>query len=821
MDETTGDASVAAAPGLPARRLRRAADLSGLAFETTAELEPIEGLVGQHRALDALRLAAAMGRSGFNLFAIGRPEAGMRQAIHAVLNEAEPPLTPPSDWVYVNNFADARRPQAIALAPGEAPAFRDAMHELIEDLKAAIPAAFESEPYQNELGAINEAFQRQQSQAFEVLEAKAAERGIALLRTPIGFTMLPQRDGKVVPPEVFNTWPQRERDEVQAAAQSLEEDVERFVRQLPIWEKNRREAVRKLNRQIAERAVGHQILELIARFTGNPTIVAHLERVKSDLVDNIDIFAGGGVGPDGAMMPGGPFDRYEANVVVTQTDRGRAPVIEEPHPTLANLSGSIEHINVQGALVTNFRLIKAGALHRANGGFLLLDARNLLSEPFSWAALKRILRSRQIIIEDVAQLIGLGSTVSLEPDPIPLDIKVVLYGDRLLYYMLSALDPELSEHFKVLADFDDDLDRSPETEAILARLVAGLVKQEGLRPLGRGAVIAVIEHAARLAADSGKLSLLVDQLRDVLAEAEHWAKQAGVATIGAAEVERAIAERIRRAGRLRDRGQEAILKEIALIRTDGASVGEINGLSVIELGGFAFGQPTRISCQVRPGAGRLVDIEREVTLGGPIHSKGVLILSGFLGGRYALDTPMSLQASLVFEQSYAGVEGDSASSAELYALLSALAQAPLRQDLAVTGSVNQHGEIQAIGGVNEKIEGFFDLCAARGLTGSQGVLIPAANVQHLMLRPDVVEACAAGRFRVHAVSTIDEGLALMTGRPAGARGADGLYPEGSLNRQVEDRLHEFARIRRAFAGDEAHENDRGRPTLKAVAQPKD
>ncbi len=389
--------------------------------------------------------------------------------------------------------------------------------------------------------------------------------------------------------------------------------------------------------------------------------------------------------------------------------------------------------------------------------------------------------------------------MSLEPDPIPLNVKVILFGDRLLYFLLAALDPELAEHFKVLADFENDLARTPENEAILARLLATLAQRDGLNPLDREAVALVLEHAARSADHASKLSLVVEQLRDILIEADFFAREAKRSIISRADVDGALLARIRRAARLRDRTQETILEKVALIDTVGTHVGQINGLSVTELGGFSFGRPTRITCQVRPGSGKVVDIEREVELGGPLHSKGVLILSGFLAGRYALDTPMSLFASLVFEQSYGGVEGDSASSAELYALLSALADVPLRQDLAVTGSVNQHGEIQAIGGVNEKIEGFFDICEKRGLTGAQGVLIPQANVQHLMLRKDVIEACAAGHFAVYPIATINEGLALLTDIAAGERSADGVYPPDSVNRRIEDRLRAFASIRKNFA----------------------
>ncbi len=475
-----------------------------------------------------------------------------------------------------------------------------------------------------------------------------------------------------------------------------------------------------------------------------------------------------------------------------------APVVEELHPTLRNLVGRIEHVWHRGVLSTDFRRLKPGALHRANGGYLLLDARSLLSEPFSWAALKRALKTRCIRFESVDDILSLTSTVSLQPDPIPLSLKVVLIGERWLYWLLAAFDPDLAVHFKVLADFDDALDRAGPAEAGYAQLVAALAKDGGLQPLDAPAVARVIEHAARLAEDAHKLTLHVDRIRDLLAEADFWARDAGRGTTTRADVQRAIDEQIRRAGRLRERVQESMLRQIALIDTAGARVGQVNGLSVLMLGDIAFGRPTRITARVRQGAGKLVDIEREVELGGPIHSKGVLILGGFLAGRYALAAPMSLHASLVFEQSYGGVEGDSASLAETCALLSALAEAPLRQDLALTGSINQHGEVQAIGGVNEKIEGFFDLCAARGLSGTQGVLIPAANAQHLMLREDVLAACAEGRFSVSTVATVDDAVEALTGLAAGSRDAGGHFPADSINGRVEARLLAFAQARREF-----------------------
>jgi lon-related putative ATP-dependent protease len=789
---------------LAAEQLYRPTNLSSLSFATTEELQPIDGLVGQARALEAIRFGTQVGKAGFNLFVIGPNGARMQDAVKAVLAGEAPRGPGPSDWVYVHNFTDADKPIAIELPAGRARAFHDAMHKLIDDLKSALPAAFQSEDYQTRQSAIDESFQKRQGEAFSALRDKAAAKDIALLRTPLGFALAPVKDGKVVPPDEFTAWPEARRREVQDVIEALEKDLEHIVRQVPRWETQRRDETRQLNRETARYAVDQMIEDAKAAFNDIPRVVQHIETVRTDLVENVGMFVVKSEDEEngaGVFRTGSPFDRYEVNVLVTQDGDKPAPIVEELHPALSNLIGRIEYVPLQGALLTNFRLIKAGAIHRANGGYLLLDARSVLQEPFSWAALKRTLRRGVIAIEDVGRFLGLTSTVSLEPDPIPLDLKVILFGDRMLYFLLAALDPEMAEHFKVLADFENDLPRTSENEAMLARLLASLARREGLNALDRDAVALVLEHAARSAEHSSKLSLAVEQLREILIEADFCARAAKHSVITRADVDSALTARIRRAARLRDRTQEAILEKVALIDTTGAHVGQINGLSVTELGGFSFGRPTRITCRVRPGSGKVVDIEREVELGGPLHSKGVLILSGFLAGRYALDTPMSLFASLVFEQSYGGIEGDSASSAELYALLSALADVPLRQDLAVTGSVNQHGEIQAIGGVNEKIEGFFDICGKRGLTSTQGVLIPHANVQHLMLRNDVREACAAGRFAVYPIATLNEGIALLTGLSAGVRGADGTFPVDSINRRVEDRLRAFASIRKNFASE--------------------
>ncbi len=789
---------------LPVEALHKAADLSTLTFETTADLPPLEGETHQSRALEAVVFGTEIHRPGYNLFVIGPRETRMREVVARILTDTVHKETAPSDWIYVNNFTDPRKPTAIELPAGRAPKFHDAMHELVDDLKATLPSAFESEDYTTRRAAIDEKFTKAQADAFSGLRDKATEKGIAILRTPFGFTLAPEKDGSVVPPSEFAKWPDADQDETRRNMEILEKELDQIVRFVPRLEKDHREAIRQLNRETAETAVGHLIEEVKIRFLDLPVIIDRLETVRNDLLENVAIFVQ--KSDEGGEIPAPPlahtpFERYEVNVLVTHDPANlAAPLIEEYHPTLGNLMGRIEHVAHQGTLITNFRMIRAGALHRANGGFLLLDIRHLLTEPFSWAALKRSLQRGMIVIEDIGQLIGFATTSPLEPDPIPLDTKVILFGDRIVYFLLSELDPEVAHHFKVLADFEDDVERTPESEALHARIIASIVHRENLKPASRDAVALVIGRCARMAGNAERLSLLTEHVRDILIEADHWATRDGRPIIEAQDVQRAIDQKDRRSGRVRDRMQDSILKKFALISTTGAAVGQVNALSVLELAGFVFGQPSRITCRVRPGSGEVIDIEREVELGGATHSKGVLILSGYLAGRYALDTPMSLLASLVFEQSYVGIEGDSASTAELLALLSALSEAPLRQDLAVTGSVNQNGEIQAIGGVNEKIEGFFDICKARGLTGSQGVVIPKSNTRNLMLRQDVIDACRSGQFAIYAVENIDEALHLFTGLPAGQRQLDGEFPFGSVNHLVEERLRTFAEVRRIYAG---------------------
>jgi predicted ATP-dependent protease len=783
-------------------------DPAAFDFATTESLAPLETVPGQDRALGAIRMAAEIGHSDFNVFVLGRPGSGRHSAARQILDIAATARPAPRDWVYVNNFDAPHRPVAMSLPSGRAAELKHAMERLVDDLANDIPAIFESDDYQTRRRAIEESFSEAHEEAMTALAERARERGVAILRTPMGFGVAAMREGEVLTPDGYRELPEAEQAKIDADVAAIQSELEAILKEVPRQQKEQRRRVEELNSEMAKAGVDASIAEALAGFADLPEVARYIEAVRRDMIDNAELFL---IREDGARAGAFPvattkyyarpqFQRYTVNVMVSNDPGGGgAPVVEEDLPTLGNVIGRVEHASEMGTLVTNFTMIRPGALHRANGGYLLLDARQILMEPYAWDALKRCLRTGEVQVSSLAERMSLVSTVSLEPDPIQLDLRVVLVGDRLLYYLLSALDPEFPTLFKLQADFDDRMVRDAEGTALYARLAGTLAARHGLRPLKAGGVARLLLEGTRLADDAERLSLDLGKLSDILREADHWAGKRGASAVSAEDVETAIAEAERRAGRIRELGQEAIARGTVLIDTEGAHVGQINALSVVEIGGHRFGRPSRVTARVRVGAGKLVDIEREVELGGPLHSKGVMILSGYLAAHYAPELPMSLWASVVFEQSYGGVDGDSASAAECFALLSALAEVPIAQSWAVTGSINQFGDIQAIGGVNEKIEGYFDTCAARGLNGKQGVLIPEANVKHLALRPRVVEAVRDGRFRVVAIRGVDEGMALLTGREAGARGADGRYPEGSVNRLVEDRLAAFAETRRAFA----------------------
>lgn len=797
---------------LPAHQLYQPCDPEQFAFQTTADVEDLGEMIGQIRAMDAVRFGTGIRHEGYNIFAFGPSGLGKRGMVMQYLDKKAVGEHGPDDWCYVNNFAQSHKPRTLRLPPGRGTQLSAEMEQLVDYFRTAIPALFESDEYRYKIGVIQEEFSKRQEAAFNDLTSDAHKQEVVLLRTPGGFALAPTRYHEVIPPDEYDKLEEKEKKRIEEKIAALQERLEKILRRLPQWHKERSERIKQLNRDTILSAVEHAMNELRATFSDLPQVLSYLDIVQLDVIEHADDFRRqeetatvGGV----TFSTRENFNRYLANVLVTNGSHAGAPIISEDNPTYSNLVGRVEHVAQLGALVTDFTLIKPGALHRANGGYLLLDARKVLTQPFAWEGLKRALKTRQIYIESLGQMYSLVSTVSLEPEPIPLDAKIVLFGDRLFYYLLHEYDPEFRELFKVAADFEERIERNAETQLLYARLIATLVREEELIPFDRTAVARVIEHGARLVGDAERLSTHMGRIKDLLRESDYWAREAGRSAVQAPDVQRSIDTQIRRQDRLRDRLKEEILRDTVMISTDGAVTSQINGLSVIELGSFAFAQPTRITATTRLGVGELINIEREVKLSGAIHSKGVLILSSFLAARYARNQPMALSASLVFEQSYARVDGDSASLAELCVLLSNLADAPIKQSLAVTGSVNQLGQVQAIGAVNEKIEGFFDVCAARGLNGEHGVLIPAANVKHLMLRRDVMAAAEAGQFRIYAVEDVDQAIAILTGLPAGVASADG-YPDGSINHRVAARLAELTRLMESFALQPGSESKRGK-----------
>jgi lon-related putative ATP-dependent protease len=789
---------------LSASELYRHCDLTQLPFNTTEDLEDIQETIGQPRAVEAVRFGIGIQQNGYNIYAMGASGMGKRSLILRFFEEQAKQQPTPNDWCYVYNFDQPHRPNAISLPPGKGIEFQKDMERFVEDLRSSVSAAFESDDYRARRQVIEQEAQESQEKSLEQLQQQAQAQNIAMVRTPNGLVFAPMRDGEVLSPEEFRNLPQDAREKMEANLESFQKELQKILQQVPAIQRQIRDHIQELNQEVTRYAVGGLITELKEKFTEIPELLQFLDTVHKDVVENARNFISddssenlpdslaAAVAARSQMQQEAFLHRYQVNLVVDHHASEGAPVVYEDNPTLQNVIGRVEHMAQMGALFTDFTLIKSGALHAANEGYLVLDARKVLQQPYTWEAMKRSLQSRQIRVESVEQMLSLISTVSLEPEPIPLNVKIALLGDRELYYLLSSMDPDFNELFKVLADFDEQMDRSDDNQIRYARVIARMVRENQLLPFNRQAVARVIEHSARLVEDSQKLYTGFREIANLLREASYWAQQNGSTLVNAQDVQKAIDMQIYRADRLRERIQETILRGIYLIDTQGAKVGQVNGLSVIQLGGFSFGRPSRITASLRLGKGDLVNIEREVDLSGPIHSKGVLILAGLLGDLYAHERPLSLSASLVFEQSYGEVDGDSASSAELYVLLSAIAGIPIKQSFAVTGSINQHGEIQAIGGANEKIEGFFDICKARGLSGDQGVLIPATNVENLMLRQDVIDAVEAGKFFVFPVQNFNQGIEILTGVPAGEPDAQGQYPLETVNGRVMARLQELA-----------------------------
>jgi predicted ATP-dependent protease len=798
----------------PAEAVYRACDPASLDFETTAGLAPPSQPFGQARAVQALQLALEVPGEGYNVFVLGSPGSGRHELVRSLLQAHAATRKTPPDWVYLNNFDDPNQPRALSLPPGEGTRLRAAMQAFVVELGRALATAFEGDEYRSRLEAIQSETKQREEQALQALGSRAAEQGVALMRTPQGFAFAPMKDGEPLANEAFDALPVEERERLSRAIEGLRDELRELLHDLPRTRRQMQLRLREATRDTMGLAAGHLIDELRERFAHLPPVTAFLGEVLQDILEAGDqlreqphgedddgsaspVTLSGWIGPVGL---GGSLalHRYRVNLLVGREPDGHAPVVSCDHPTLVNLIGRVDHTAHLGTLLTDFTLVRAGALHRANGGALVLDALKVLAEPWAWPALKRALRAAEVRVESLPQMLGWLGTVPLEPEPIPLALKVVMVGEREHYYLLQSLDPEFSELFRVAADFEDDIERNAAHTAQLASLLGSMAAARGLRPLARDAVARLVEHGARLAEDAGRLSTRTGSYLELLHESDACARRAGRATVLREDVVQALAARTHRIDRLRDELHEALRRGLLLVSTSGVQVGQVNGLAYSELGELRFAYPMRITATARLGDGELLDIERESALGGPVHSKGVMILAAFLASRYAQELPLSLAASLVFEQSYGPVEGDSASLAELCALLSVLAVLPVRQSVAVTGSINQFGQVQAVGGINEKVEGFFDLCLSRGLQAGQGVVIPRANVQHLMLREDVVEAVRTGTFQVWAVEDADQAIELLTGTPAGSPDAKGQVPVGSVNHRVATQLTRLSVVRQAW-----------------------
>ncbi len=797
----TGIFEHAARLAVPAARLRTTCDSLGDGTRSPDERPLSVADLGQARAVESLRFGIRLEREGYNVFILG-PPGSHRHALAQELAEARAQeKAAPDDWCYANNFADPERPHALRLPAGRGMQFRDDMRALVDDIRVSIPAIFEEDDYRNQLKALEEELENEIKEQWEEIRAKAAKEDIAVLQTPSGYVLAPVRDGKVIDDKDFEKLPEDRRDAIQATIKTLGEELQERIESLPKLRKRQHERIRALDQEVAAHAVASLLRDLKARYADVPDAAEYLEAAQQNIIENAQELrqTDEPVLPFFARDSSSLLTRYEINLLVGNAPDEPAPVVYEPNPTYPNLVGKVEHRAEMGALLTDFGMVRGGALLQANGGFLILDMHRVLGRPFAWEALKQALFTRQLRIESPADTLGFATTTTLKPEPIPLDVKIILIGERWLYYLLSLYDTEFGGLFKVAVDFDDDVRRTPDNVSTFARLVASRADSHELLPLTPTAVQRVIEQRARQADDSERLSMNIRSLDDLLVEADYWARLRQAAEVDEKDVGDAIAAKKQRLGRVPGRIMDAIQRQTLLIDTAGSCVGQVNGLSVVDLGDARFGHPVRITATTRIGTGDLVDIEREVDLGGAIHSKGVLILSSALSARYAPETPLSLQGSIVFEQSYGGVDGDSASVAELCALVSSIAKVPLRQNVACTGSINQLGRVQAVGGVNEKIEGFFDICKERGLDGSHAVVMPRDNVKHLMLREDVVEAVRRDEFRVFAIETIDEAIEVLTGETAGERDADGQFPAGSVNRKVEDQLVRYAQQRRQFA----------------------
>ncbi len=791
--------------------LYKCCDPNAFTFNTTDDLPVFYGTIGQERALDALDFGLSLESTGFNIFLLGENGTGRMTTIKSILAEKATGEPVPPDWCYVYNFKDPDTPIAISLEPGKASLFQRDMEELIKILKVEIPKVFESKEYDKQKNKIMEDAQKKQKDIFSSLEEEAKEKGFSLRKTVSGLVIIPvKKTGEPLTEEEYGLLDEKTREKIDEIGKTLQEKLNDAVHVVREAEKLVKEQITRLEKEAALSAVGHLIDELKVKYREYEKIISYLDDVKENILENLSDFTV----PE-EQAPALPFmrlpkteptfTRYTINVLVNNKDCKGAPFIFESNPTYFNLFGRVEHKFQYGIAITDFSMIKGGSLYKANGGYLVIDALDLLRNIFAYDALKRAIRNQEVKIEDVWEQYRLISTTTLKPEAIPLDVKVILVGNPFLYYLLYNLDEEYRELFKVKADFDSRMERTDENIHKYASFVAMRCKEEKLLPFDRTGVAKVVEVGSRLAEHQNKLTSRFSEIADIIREASYWASKSNGRIVTETHVQKAIDERIYRTNRIEERLREMILEGTLIVDTEGEKVGQVNGLAVLDLGDYSFGKPSRITSRAYAGKAGVVNIERETKMSGRIHEKAILIITNYLGSTYATKKPISLSASITFEQLYDMVEGDSATCAELYALLSSIANVPLKQGIAVTGSMDQHGDVQPVGGINEKIEGFFDLCKFRNLDGNQGVIIPRRNIKNLMIKKELVDAMKEGKFTIYPIDRVEEGLEILTAMPAGTLKDDGTYPEGTINYLVVKRLTEISEAVREKKEEEKEE----------------
>ncbi|TAK34331.1 MAG: ATP-binding protein [Chloroflexota bacterium] len=784
---------------LPIEALYHAVEPSLLGFETTEELVPLDGTIGQDRAVIAIDFGLEIGDGDYNIYVAGASGSGRLETVLAHIRQRAAEALPADDWAYVHNFKDPYRPIALRLPAGKACELAQDLDGLVEAAKQDIPRAFESEEYERRKEDVGREIRDKQELLSQQIQKEAADRGFSVEATPAGIVTVPVVDGRALNQEEWDKLPDETKEEMRRKMDELRTEIGQALRTGRTFEKDLAERIRALDREVAQYAVGHFFDDLKAKYGAHPEVLRFLTEIQEDIPEHIHDFrvppADHDHGAEARMEDAEReehLSRYKVNVVVDNSDATGRPIVVENNPTYYNLIGRIDYRSRLGSMVTDFRQIRAGALHRANGGFLIMQAADLLTQPLAWDVLKRMLRAREVRIENALEQYSPIPTATLRPEPIPLHVKVVLVGLPYVYYLLYHHDEDFRKMFKVKADFSPDTPRDPDHVQAYAARIAETCKQHHLRPFHRSAVARIIEECSRMIEHQDRLSTRLVEINDLAIESSFWADKDGSPLVMEQHVNRAVTQKEYRSSFLEDRVQQLIGEGTLLIDSSGEKQGQINGLSISDLGDYSFGRPARITARVALGRGSMINIEREIKLSGPIHNKGFATLSGYLVGKFGRDKPLAFSASIGFEQMYDEIDGDSASSAELYVLLSALSGLTLKQGIAVTGSVNQHGEVQAVGGVTRKVEGFFDVCRMQGLTGDQGVIVPRANVKHLMLREEVRRAVEEGKFRIWAVSTVEEGIEILTGLPAGELQADETYPVGTVNYHVDQQLRQFA-----------------------------